>query len=337
MKADITSILRLSDWAGRFVLAMYAIGTTIVASFNNANHIVPLIDLLAIVLFWIPIVVLARRDTEPFSTRSTAIVVIAVCVISGLESWNVADPDNLGYATWYRGAMTFIMLVLGLRGRLGSAWFGFTLFGMISIIGGVISPLDPFTATYDVLRQSGTLLIGTLFALALQRSSRTITAIQNSQLSRAANAAAMSAAMREGAAQTQRLESGARPALERILNGTPLTSDDIAEFNLLEGTLRDGIRATGLSSDRVSAETRRARARGIRVILLDDRGDELRPSDLERVELALIEQLSGTRSGSITARLSPQDRDEIATILVEEDGGYRRVVVTADSVEATKF
>jgi hypothetical protein len=55
------------------------------------------------------------------------------------------------------------------------------------------------------------------------------------------------------------------------------------------------------------------------------------------VEDAIIEQLTATRSGSITARLSPQDRDEIATILVEEDGGYRRVVVTADSVEATQF
>jgi hypothetical protein len=133
------------------------------------------------------------------------------------------------------------------------------------------------------------------------------------------------------------LQVGARPALERILNGTPLTPADLTEFNLLEATLRDGIRATGLSSERIASETRTARARGLRVILLDDRGDELDAAQTLRVEDALVEQLTKTRSGSITARLSPQDRDEIATILVEEDGGYRRVVVTADSVEATQF
>jgi hypothetical protein len=337
MKADITSMLRLNNWAGRVVLAAYGLGTTIVASFNNDNHLVPWIDLVAIVLLWVPIVVLSRRDTEPFSSRSTAIVVISVLVISALESWNVADPENLGYSTWYRGAVTFFLLVLGLRGRLGFAWFGFSIFGLISIVGGVFSPLDSFTAVYDVVRQAGTLLIGTLFALALRRSSKIISAIQNSQLARATKVAAMEAALREGTAQTQRLEVGARPALERILNGTPLTPEDLADFNLLEATLRDGIRATGLSSDRIAREARTARARGIRVILLDDRGDQLDAAQTERVEDAIIEQLTATHSGSITARLSPQDRDEIATILVEEDGGYRRVVVTADSVEATQF
>jgi hypothetical protein len=337
MNSDVTSMLRLNDWSGRVVLAAYGVGTTIVASFNNSNHIVPWIDWVAIALLWVPIVVLSRRDMEPFSTRSTSLVVVSVLVISALESWNVADPVNLGYSTWYRGAVTFFLLVLGLRGRLGYAWFGFAVFGIISVIGGVFSPLDNFTALYDVLRQSGTLLIGTLFALALRRSSKIISAIQTSQLARATKVAAMAAAQREGAAQTQRLQVGARPALERILNGTPLTPADLTEFNLLEATLRDGIRATGLSSERIASETRTARARGLRVILLDDRGDELDAAQTLRVEDALVEQLTKTRSGSITARLSPQDRDEIATILVEEDGGYRRVVVTADSVEATQF
>jgi hypothetical protein len=337
MKSDITSLLRLNDWAGRAVLLIYGLGTTIVALLNSQNHIVPALDLVAIALLWVPLITLARRDREPFSIGATAVVVGTVIVISAVDSWNVLDTENLGYATWYRGAMTFILLVLCLRGRSGAAWFGFSLFGAISIIGGIFTQLDNYAAIYDVLRQAGTLLIGTLFAAALRRSSQTITAIQNSQLARATIAAATAAAAREGAIQTQRLESGARPALERILAGTPLTKSELKDFTLLEATLRDGIRATGLSSDRIAQAARDARDRNVRVTLLDDRGGDLDPDDLIRVEEALLAQFAAIENGAITARLSPEDRDEIATILVEENEQYRRVVVTATATEVTQF
>ncbi len=339
METDTTTLLRLSDWAGRLVLGLYGLGTTLVASQNVSNHVVPALDVLSIALLWIPLVVLARRDREPFSRSYTVVVLSVVVVVSCLESWNVADVENLGYSTWYRGAMTFVLLVLALRGRRGAAWLGFSLFGAISIVGGALSPFEPYTytAAYDIARQAGTLLIGTLFALALRRSSQTITAIQNSQLSRATAAAARAAAAREGAAQSVRLERDARPALERILTGGTLTESELEHFNLLEGTLRDGIRASGLSSDRLAVETRLARARGIRVVLLDDRGEELDDEVTARVEDALVEQFRATTSGSITARLSPSDRDEIATILVEEDEQYRRVVVTRTATESTQF
>jgi hypothetical protein len=337
MKSDITSLLHLNDWAGRAVLFIYGLGTTVVALLNLQNHLVPAMDLVAIGLLWVPLVTLARRDREPFSVKATAVVVSAVVVISALDSWNVLDTENPGYATWYRGAMTFILLVLCLRGRRGAAWFGFSLFGVISIIGGVFTDLDDYAAIYDVLRQAGTLLIGTLFAAALRRSSQTITAIQNSQLARATVAAATAAAAREGAIQTQRLERGARPALERILAGTPLSKDDLKDFTLLEATLRDGIRATGLSSDRIAQAARDARARNVRVILLDDRGADIDPDDLIRVEEALLAQFAATTSGAITARLSPEDRDEIATILVEENEQYRRVVITETTTDVTQF
>jgi len=62
---------------------------------------------------------------------------------------------------------------------------------------------------------------------------------------------------------------------------------------------------------------------------------ELAEGDRERVEGALLEQFEQTAEGSITARLSPDDRDEIATIVVEEGGAYRRVVITPFDVEVT--
>src|SRR5690606_3928240 len=109
------------------------------------------------------------------------------------------------------------------------------------------------------------------------------------QLTRTTVAAATAAATRERALQNERLERDARPALERILRPEPLTPDEREHFRLLETTLRDGIRATGFSSERVAEATREARERGLTVVLLDDRGGELSEHERQLVEEALLE------------------------------------------------
>ena len=96
-----------------------------------------------------------------------------------------------------------------------------------------------------------------------------------------------------------------------------------------------GIRASGFSSERIAEATRQARERGLTVTLLDDRGIDLIDGERDVVEEALLEQLTTTADGSITARLSPHDRGELATIVVEEGGEYRRVVVTHSGAEVT--
>ena len=336
MKTDITSILRLNDWAGRIVLIFYGAGTTIIAIVNLPGLIVPALGIVALVLLWVGLGVLALPKEEPFGRRWTVIVIAIVAIVTSISTWNVADVDNPGYATWPLGAMTFLLLVLALRGRRGLAWIGFAMLAAISLIVAALGEQDTLRTFNDVARQSSTLLIGTLFAIVLRRASQTITAIQNNQLTRATVAAATAAATRERAAQNARLERDARPALERILSDEPLTDEELRHFMLLESTLRDGIRATGFSSERVAEATRAARERGLRVVLLDDRGSELVDGERDRVEAALLEQLEQTTGeGSITARLSPEDRGEIATIVVEEDGEYRRVVISDESVEVT--
>lgn len=336
MKTDITSILRLNDWAGRIVLIFYGVGTTIIAIVNLGGLIVPILGVVALLLLWLGLGVLALPAEEPFAGRWTLAIIAITALTTAISCWNIADVDNPGYASWPLGAMTFLLLVLALRGRRGAAWIGFAIVAAISLLVGVFTDQETLRVFNDVARQSSTLLIGTLFALVLRRSSQTITAIQNNQLTRATIAAATAAATRERAAQNARLERDARPALERILSDEPLTDDELRHFALLESTLRDGIRATGFSSERVAEATRAARERGLRVVLLDDRGSELVDGERDRVEAALLEQLEQTTGeGSITARLSPEDRGEIATIVVEEDGEYRRVVISDEAVEVT--
>ena len=335
MHTDTTSILRLNDWAGRTVLAFYGIGTAIVALLNLPGLIYPWVGAVGIALTWLGLVILARPDREPFSMSSTIAVVVIVAVVTAISSWNIRDLADPGYTTWPLGAMTFLLLVLALRGRRGWAWLGFAVLAAIAVLVGVLGGRDSLMAVNDVARQAGTLLIGTLFALVLRRSSQTITAIQANQLTRTTVAASSAAATRERASQNARLEQDARPALERILQPEPLSEDEQRHFVLLEATLRDGIRASGFSSERITAATRQARQRGLTVVLLDDRGSELVDGDRNLVEAALMDQLQSTVEGAITARLSPLDHDEIATIVVEEGGHYRRVVVTHEGAEVT--
>jgi hypothetical protein len=335
MNTDITSLLRLNDWAGRVVLIFYGIGTTVVAVLNLKGHIVPWLGIVSIVLLWLALFLLARPDREPFSIVTTLIVIGIVAAVTGLSSWNIADPEHPGYASWPWGAMTFVLLVLALRGRRGFAWIGFATLAVIAVIAANAAHQQVFSVIYDVARQSATLLIGTLFALALRRASQTITSIQSNQLTRTTVAAASAAATRERAAQNERLERDARPALERILEPTPMNAEELRNFVLLESTLRDGIRATGFSSERIAAATRDARERGLTVVLLDDRGSDLLDGERDLVESALLDQLESTADGAITARLSPHDRDELATIVVEEGGEYRRVVITHETIEVT--
>jgi hypothetical protein len=335
MQSDITSILRLNNWAGRVVLAFYGLGTAIVALLNLRGLVVPWIGVVCIGLLWVGLAILARPDAEPFRLSRTIAVISIVEVVTGLSAWNIADVVNPGYATWPLGAMTFLLFVLALRGRRGLAWIGFGVLAIISVTVAAVSDQNTLMVVNDVARQSGTLLIGTLFALVLRRSSQTITAIQANQLTRTTVAAATAAAARERAAQNARLERDARPALERILQAKPLSPEEQQHLLLLEATLRDGIRASGFSSDRIAAATREARERGLSVMLLDDRGSDLVDGERDLVEAALLEQLTTTADGAITARLSPLDREELATIVVEEGGEYRRVVVTHEGAEVT--
>ena len=49
--------------------------------------------------------------------------------------------------------------------------------------------------------------------------------------------------------------------------------------------------------------------------------------------MSLIAELQRTQEGTLTARLSPADREEIATIVIGTDGRFRRIVITDQNLE----
>lgn len=333
MNTDITSILRLNGWAGRLVLAFYGVGTTVVAIMNLGGLIQPLLGLLTLGLLWTGLVVLGLPQGEPLERRFTIAIIVIVALAIAISSGNIANPQDPGFATWPLGAMTFLLFVLALRGRRGYAWIGFTVLAVVSITVAVVTGQDVASVANDVLRQSATLLIGTLFAVVLRRATRTISSIQGSQLRLVALAAAAAVATDESAAEAARLELEARPALERVLDPAPFTEQELRAFAAIESSVRLGAQPKNLSGDRLIDAARAASERGVAIKLFDDRGEVLSPTARARLDDAMLPLLTNPLVTSIIARLSPAGTGEVATIVVEENGDYRRVVVTEGAVQ----
>lgn len=333
MHAESSPVLRLNSNAGRILLAIYGAGTTLVAVLNLGGLVSPIAGLASLALLWAALVILVLPGNDPLSLSLTLAVLAVIAAITLLSSWNVATPNNPGYSAWHLGAVTIVLLVLALRGRRALAWAGFGLLAVVTLVSTIGTGQQPLGAVNDLARQAGTLAIGTLFALVLRRAGRTITAIHESLLVRTSREAATDAAARERSIQNERLERDARPALERLLHPQPLSAAELQGIAMLEASLRDGIHAAGFASPAVVGEVRIARERGVRVILVDDRGNDLGDSDRALAETALITELRMLHTGTVTARLSPAGSPEIASIVVSGDGLQHSVIVRRDSKE----
>jgi hypothetical protein len=334
VNSEIGSILHLNGFAGRVVLAVYAIGTAIVATLNLSGLIQPAFGIVALVLFGFAIAFLALGKGEPLGIGWTGGVIAVVVLVTAISSGNILNPENPGYATWPLGAMTFLLFVLALRGRKALAWVGFAAMAAVAIGLAVLAGLDVIRVINDVARQSATLIIGTLFAIVFRRATQTIAAIQSRELSRTAVEAAAATANREREAQNLRLEQDARPALERIISVQPFTQQDLQAFADLARTLRGGTQPVGSSGSGIADAVREARARGLSVTLIDDRGTALPNEVVARLVDALLPLLSSLAYGSVSVRLNPEGGADIATIVIEEGGLYRRMVLTDAAVGA---
>ncbi|MDM4762399.1 hypothetical protein QT381_05190 [Galbitalea sp. SE-J8] len=334
---DSTGTINLTDRRGRFLLVLYGSGTTLVALVNLQRLEVPALGFGSLVLVWVALTFLGRASDDGFGIRSTVAVLVLVTGITLGMAWNITDVAAPGYANWHLGAITFMMFVLAARGRVAFSWLGFGIMAALSILSTVSTGQAIGAAIGDLARQAGTLVIGTVFALSLRRAARTIRTIQGRQVDRIASEAAVAAAERERSSQSARLERYARPALERIADGAPLTASERRSMALLEAELRDGIRAAGFNTPAIVNAVRSARERTVHVALVDDRGAPLADEDLERVEDALLHELRRAGGGRVTARLSSADSDEIATIVVAEGDAYRSVIVRRTGIEVTRL
>ncbi len=115
-----------------------------------------------------------------------------------------------------------------------------------------------------------------------------------------------------------------RGTLEAIRD-QELTPELSMKALLLEAELRDEIRAPYFTGTEVVAAARRARSRGVEVVLFDDRGDATRGGSTqyeERLRTRIVERavaaLDEAGAGRVVVRVCPAGRRWAATILTDE-------------------
>ncbi len=94
-----------------------------------------------------------------------------------------------------------------------------------------------------------------------------------------------------------------------------LSAEERDACRVLEGRLRDALRAGNLVSQGVSDAIQAARGRGVEVVLVDNRGSRL-PETVRRETLRQLERLvRDSTGGRIVARTAPEGYAEAVTIL----------------------
>lgn len=266
--------------------------------------------------------------TVPGDPLPLATTVALACIGPGTSAMVFAVlpvPMAHHWQTWPLSAATAIYTFMCVRGRTLAAWVGFLLMIGVCIVWAAATGQGGLHGLAISVINFAPLLMSTFFALTIRPMARTIFELRKRSLHNAAAEAAADTMMRERDAQLARLDTLARPLLDRIATADELDEADLFECTLLEAQLRDSLRAPALTATRVAAATRAARSRGVEVNLFDEHGlDEVTTDIQDKLLAAITAEIDTARTGSITVRVLPPGRPSLATVLTSADTGTRR-------------
>lgn len=263
-------------------------------------------DLVELLLVSAPAAALAA----PRTIRAPGAIgcVLALVTAAAIGVWTLpASALTPDYRSWSLGAVTFVALGLAFRGRQLEAWVTLVCTAGIAIGWSIHMGLGPLVGVGLVVRHFATLLAGSLLGLALARSARSAAEYEAAEGRERAVAEAARArkAARQAAARAVLDQAG--PLLEQLAAGRPLSDRDRVELLVVEGALRDRIRAPALLRGHLPSRVAAARRRGMDVLLLDEAGDLLDDAARARAAAWLAERLSEAQGRRFVGRLGVRD------------------------------
>jgi len=291
-------------------LALAVYSTTVVAF-----PLVPVAGMLAVAaslaaMGWRPL----RVPSVPRAVWAAAFAVAACVLIA------VGDPAEYRLVIgWYANAGVFVMVVLAMRGRpfiaLAGIAVGMGIGGVASLAQGV-SVVD----VVSVLARPAIVGVGAVaVVLVLGVLGRRAARIRAAEVDAARAEAWREAERAELLERVARLDALIGRTLDRLATGEPISAQERRECGLLEGALRDLYRGARLSREPLISATRRARARGVDVVLFDDApGEQISDAELDEVAGWMAQQLEAVPAGGFTGRILPADRPGRASAASEE-------------------
>ncbi|MFT4087138.1 MAG: hypothetical protein QM658_08260 [Gordonia sp. (in: high G+C Gram-positive bacteria)] len=324
---DATTIMGMQT-RGAAVFAASMVIVCTVLSYLAGGVEQPWVFAVSAALLALSATTLLMAPGDPMVWPATLITAAAPLLALIIAIPALAERPGMAYAT-LTGLMVMVQSFMCVRGRPWAAWTGYAGFVVIALtadhLAGPLPALtSPITSNFAVM------LMATFFAAIVRPRARQIYALRRrTELQTAAEAAEQAMlAVRDD--QIARLDDRARPLLERIAEGGPFDESTMQEFGLVGEQLRDRIRAPGLDGEELAAAVWAARARGVRVVLLDDLQRTGSPQagspSYAGVGEKAIEVLSAVEHGSeVTVRLLPAGRAEAAMITVAQGRRIRRL------------
>ena len=243
-----------------------------------------------------------------------------------------------GWSSWSAGASMLMLALLLIRQCTAEAVVGFAGLEAAIVAWVVIQGRPPFLIVSFSIGH----VLTFIFWFALVRWS----GIATSAIKRSLKAESRArldkelhvSANRAMAVKLADVSVRVRGTLE-ALRDEEVTPEIAMEARLLEAELRDEIRAPYFTGTEVVAAARRARSRGVEVVLFDDRGDATRGGSTqyeERLRTRIVERavaaLDEAGAGRVVVRACPAGRRWAATILT--DAGLAVVEAEESTVEA---
>ncbi|WP_157121312.1 sensor histidine kinase [Nocardia miyunensis] len=270
-------------------------------------------------------VVLIPRD-DPLPRAATWSVVAVGPLAASIVN---LGPRAAHHAVWVIVAYSYVLALLAIRGRVAATCVALLAAGAAYYVAGG----SPGAALNGTAVAGATVLAAVAFTLYMRPLLRSYHGAR-ADIARHAGAEARAAAQsRERRSQMAYLSRTARPMLEFLAAGRPLSPQQVRECRLLEAELRDRLRAPGLADPALVRAARAARTRGVRLTLLDDAGPGPEDGELRAaiVETA-VAYLDSVMGGRVTVRVLPPGRGCAATIVIVEPDTYRRVEIDAGGV-----
>lgn len=258
-----------------------------------------------LVMFW-------RRSSGIWGAAVVTAIVVAIA-LAGIA----VTPSPTTYAqAWFLPAAGLVLSGVALRLRAAP-----TLIGLVVLVGG--------TAAIEVLREvelelmiavvrMGLLVVlGALLAVVIQRVQRLSVRASEDAIVAMKERAWDEATQRELERRAADLDRYARPILEMLASGAPLTDADRDRARAVEGRLRDGYRAASLVRDPLTEEVMQARLRGVDVVLLDDTEHASTDDAVLQGVVDWMSVLVRQSRHRFVGRLLPAGRDQVAHAVID--------------------
>ena len=219
--------------------------------------------------------------------------------------------ETASYATWFVVGLATLLGITAFRGHVVIGWLGFLTIALQIIIWGGVGTLLNAGVVGALLMVFAGHASGYAIRTADRQASEEILTQQTFEV----EAAKRSTARKVRQERIQQTLQKAEPFLTKITEQDGKLSEGQAiEARLLEAELRDLIRGRGLINERVSEAAKKARARGVKVELLDEGGlEEVDPEERSEILLKVAEALDSVLDGKITIR-SPKGESWKVTI-----------------------